>query len=111
MPNPEQNKWEEQNEQAGKRIHLLLYGNENENDNLAEWRADLEVAILDWLNIYKERISQTRQEAIEEMLKFIEKKEKRWLKTPVSNEHGQGFQLGLKTITDEIITHLKERLK
>ena len=40
-------------EQAGKRVHLLLYGGDRENNpQYTEWRADLEVAISDWLKAY-----------------------------------------------------------
>mgnify|MGYP001613739322 FL=1 len=46
---------EEKVEQAGKRVHLLLYGNEEQEKDAqyTEWRADLEVAILDWIKIYE----------------------------------------------------------
>lgn len=41
-------------ESAGKRVHLLLYGGERENDpQYTEWRADLEAAIHDWIEAYK----------------------------------------------------------
>lgn len=43
---------EEKLEQVGKRVHLLLYGGERENDQqYTEWRGDLESAIYDWLTL------------------------------------------------------------
>ena len=45
---------EEKIEQAGKRVHLLLYDGERENDSqYTEWRADLEVAIYNLIDIHK----------------------------------------------------------
>jgi len=42
-------------ESAGKRVHLLLYGGERENDpRYTEWRADLEIAIIEWIETCKE---------------------------------------------------------
>ena len=46
--------FEEKIEQAGKRIHLLLYGDETKESDphYTEWRDDLEEAILDWIKLY-----------------------------------------------------------
>ena len=51
-------KTEEDIERAGKRVHLLLYGGEREKDpQYTEWRADLEVAISDWINAWKKKLT------------------------------------------------------
>ena len=57
-------------EQAGKRLHLLLYGiEEKENDSqYTEWRSDLEASIYELVDANK---AQVREELIEDMKKCV----------------------------------------
>ena len=44
----------EEIESAGKRIHLLLYGGDRENDpQYTEWRSDLEISIFELIDSHK----------------------------------------------------------
>ena len=62
-------------EQAGKRVHLLLYGGERESDaRYTEWRSDLESAILEWIDAHKSKSYEEGREAMrKETIEILER--------------------------------------
>ena len=54
-------------EQAGKRLHLLLYGNKEDDPQYIQWRDDLETTIYEFVEAHKERIINIFNEELAEI--------------------------------------------